>query len=380
MNDGLRRHREKRDTINGNTPRQIKNYQGMVFEQVLPAVAAIREALRDQGMTYAFAGDEVLDSGYSHVVVESSGVVGGKENTFIMPLFFRPEDKHLDKNYENRQKKRKKQQEAKTESEKQKADDIPVSEPLGHILLAVAKNGSPKAKSIQIEIRDSRQGTVDLGDIHERAREVAAIWSGMNVDPVFVDVKVVQQPHRSNACGLLTILNAWAVMLDIPLRADDQRLIKPKRNDREFLRLALEIVNLALAGFIDSRTIQAFLNVYGYSEDQGVDFQPNHIIEAVKMDPTRLRQLLHEQESKDAVENLHGPSSSQDSAHSSGSAYLKTAVFESTVQHFMDQAPEATLELAESYVADANGDLDQALTAFGIQLSQTDGPAGSKAD
>ena len=374
MNDGLGRHRDSR-AKNGNTPSQIKYYQGMIFDQALLAVATIWEALRNQGMTYAFAGEEILNPEFANAIMPGSCVIGGKENTFIMPLFF-PPDTHT--YYKKHQEKKAKQREAKTETEKQKANKIRVPQPLGHILLAVARKGSPKAESIQIEIRDSWPGIKDLGDIHKRAREVAAKWSGMNADPVFETVKVVQQPYDSNACGLLTILNAWAVMLGIPLLADRRRRTKASQ-DVEFLELGLEIVNLALDGFMDSRTIQAFLNVYGYSEDQDVNTQPSHTVDAVEMDAARLKRLLLLQKPKDAVGDLSSHSPSQASALNPGSTDSEKAKQESKVQFFTERAPEATPEQVTKFIA-ADPDIHMALVLYKSSLSKPDEPIESDAD
>ncbi len=72
---------------------------------------------------------------------------------------------------------------------------------------------------------------------------------------------------KEHSCGLYTILNAWALILGIPIQHQD--LWTPGRNAHErFVKAGLEIVNLAMTGFISSRTIQAFMNVRGYSEEQ----------------------------------------------------------------------------------------------------------------
>lgn len=89
-------------------------------------------------------------------------------------------------------------------------------------------------------------------------------------------------------------------MLDIPLLKDRQS--RKKTDGKEFLQAALEIVNLALFGFINSETIQALLNIYGYPEPQDVNSRTNLTIHAVRMDTRRLRKYLRQQKSRDGSE------------------------------------------------------------------------------
>ena len=75
-------------------------------------------------------------------------------------------------------------------------------------------------------------------------------------------------------------------MLGIPIHSgpfrrgqDDTTL--DDATDSRFVNLGHEIVNLALKGFMDSATIQAFFHVYGYSVEQRFG------------DPTRAAVLVH---------------------------------------------------------------------------------------
>ena len=352
FNQNLALHRSRLDGLN-HTPHKIQEYDGMVFEDVLVAVATIWDALRNLG-THAFAGEEQLDPAYSHVLKDGTfeplGVVGGVNGRFIMPLFFEPSPEKQDRHFRKNRARIQTQKLAKLEDKKEGNSD---PGPLGHILLAVARKGSPETNQVDIEIRDSLPGHENKDHIEQRARTLAAKWLNVEeVTPNFAYVRVITQPKRVNPCGLFTILNAWAVMLGIPLLGELKRSNHRVDNDTEFFERALEVVNLALAGCMDSRTIQAFLNVYGYSAEQHVHDFPEHSVDAVRMDPERLKRRLRHQKHKDM--DFHSPtpspSSSQGSAHSSSSAELRQALFESDVNQTLVQNPGLSREEAENLV------------------------------
>ena len=141
-------------------------------------------------------------------------------------------------------------------------------------------------------------------------------------------------------------------MLGIPLLEELKRSNHRDDNDTEFLERALDIVNLALAGCMDSRTIQAFLNVYGYSAKQDVHDLPEHTVNAVRKGPRRLERSLEHQKEKD--ENIPSltpsPSSSQGSTHSLSSAAVQKALFDSEVDRTLAQVPGLSREQAENLV------------------------------
>ena len=352
FNQNLAFCRSRADRLK-HTPYKIHGYDGMPFEDVLLAVATIWDALRNLG-TYAFVGEEHLDPAYSEALkdgtFESLGVVGGANGRFIMPLFFEPSRKKQEKYFRKNRAKVQIQKLAKLEDKKEGKSD---SGPLGHILLAVARRGSPETNQVDIEIRDSLPGCENRKHIEERAQSLAAQWLGMReVTPDFAYVTVIKQPNRVNPCGLFTILNAWAVMLGIPLLGELKRSNHGVDNDTEFFERALEIVNLALAGCMDSRTIQAFLNVYGYSAEQHVHDFPEHSVDAVRMDPERLKRKLRRQKHKDMDIPLFtpSPSSSQGSARSLSSAEVKQALEESEINHTLAKMPGLSREEAKTLV------------------------------
>ena len=148
----------------------------------------------------------------------------------------------------------------------------------GHLLLCVAELVDNEPKTVQVQVFYSRFGTVDNRYIVQKAGRVirscgwlSIIQPKQVVFRPFVRTPVPEQVGI-NTCGLHVILNAWAVMLGIPIRPKRRR--EPSKGDEmyatdeEFLKLGLRIVNLALEGFMDSTTIQAFFNVFGYSVEQ----------------------------------------------------------------------------------------------------------------
>ncbi len=230
---------------------KIESSSNMADDDVVLGIAPIWEGLKRLGRAdfdFTYAGLDVFAPGKRGV-----GAVG-RLTRFIMPLCF-----------------------ASTKAEAIATGKGKVQEP-GHLLLCVAELVDNEPKTVQVQVLDSRVGTVDNRRIVQKAERIIRTcgWLG-NTKPKqvvfrpFIGTPVPRQVGI-NACGLYVILNAWAVMLGIPI------LPKPRRepskgnekyaSDGEFLDLGLRIVNLALEGFMDSTTIQAFFNVFGYSVEQ----------------------------------------------------------------------------------------------------------------
>ncbi len=241
-------------------------------------------ALRRQGTIYAYGETDVLTGmpGYSSVI--------GRPSNFMMPLFVHDPNKI--------QKKSSKKGKKTTKSDE---------EINGHILFAVAELTQPKAdklptdnREVNLHFYDSCTGLFRNDEPHKEARRVVC-KSGWLPDDLLgrresairfnmSDISVPRQ-EGTNTCGVATILNAWAVMLGIPIQAAPQRRYARKRN---FPDRALEIINLALAGCMDSETIQAFMNVYGYStpQDPNDDRQAAQHVTAEWMSLPHLVQVL----------------------------------------------------------------------------------------
>ena len=294
----------------------------MTIEDVVLAIGSIWAALMNQSnfnkphVGYAFAGTDIFDPGEFAAGVLGSGVVG-QFNKFIMPLFFPPREKEVFEYFNRLDAGEKGDVGARTTAPTKTRSDKGRSsgngcflkeQPLGHLVLAVAKRSSSGSKDIRIVVRDSLVGHVNKDVVRLKASTIAkgSSWIGHNDEgnPAsqnpehpfsysFVDRIVPQQPKASNSCGLSTILNAWAVMLGIPTHQEVKR--RSGRSSKDYLIDGLEIVNLALSGFMDSRTIQAWMNVYGFSKRQNPrdsDEGPSFQINAVSMNLIRLQETL----------------------------------------------------------------------------------------
>lgn len=109
-----------------------------------------------------------------------------------------------------------------------------------------------------------------------------------------------------------------------------------------------------------SRTIQAFMNVFGLSEEQDLDTVEDPArARADEMDRNRLRSALVVH--KDI--KLPFPASSHSSACSPRYTNLEIAAFESKIWQFLKLIPSASQEHAKYFLAMAEGDLGKALTA-----------------
>ena len=239
---------------NGNAPTQIRSISGLAPEDVVIAIASIWEGVnRDtaenkrtgRAIAYAYAGCDILaPSGTAEVQVTGVGVVG-KRKEFIIPIL---------------------NQSAK------------------HLFLAIATvvdtDFNKKKKSgrcrVSLLIMDSRPNTISRHEMW--AQSMALIhssgWLGArNIRPHcdLSTVNFMSVPHQEgiDACGFYVILNAWAHLLRIITHNQLRR--RGSTSATAFLSQGLRIVNLVLAGFMDARTIQAFMNAHGYSTDQSPD-------------------------------------------------------------------------------------------------------------
>ena len=174
----------------------------------------------------------------------------------------------------------------------------------GHHLLCVAELVDSRPMTVQVQVFDSKVGLVDAQHIGQKAEPIIRYlgWLGNVQRNQVISRPYIRTPVPEqvgiNTCGLHVIFNAWAVMLGIPIHPTLRR--KPsKENEKyatheEFLNLGLRIVNLALEGFMDSTTIQAFFNVFGYSVEQRYGDPARAVIpvNAVGMNQDKLRRTL----------------------------------------------------------------------------------------
>lgn len=223
----------------------IESASDMKHDEVVIGIASVWEGLKRLGrphVDFTYAGLDLFVPGGGQRAI---GAVGGW-NRFIIPLFFGPQDAAI----------------------------------IGHLLLCVAELVNVQPMTVQVEVFDSLVDLVHIETIKQKAREIiddsewlVARGSGVPSPEVIFVRRPVPRQKGINTCGFSVILNAWATMLDIPICRDLSRCGRPRTgtydaSDEAFFDTGLEIVNLALGGFMDSGTIQAFFNVYGYSVRQ----------------------------------------------------------------------------------------------------------------
>ena len=78
---------------------------------------------------------------------------------------------------------------------------------------------------------------------------------------------------------------------------------------KQFHETARQIINLAWAGHMDSKTVQAFMNVYGYSsQNLRVEEKKPSVrkVKAVRMDRYTLPEIIEAQKAIDQVEASGG--------------------------------------------------------------------------
>ena len=260
----------------------IPNSSEMAEEDVVLAIAPIWEGLKRLGRPYfdfTYAGTDV----FTTIGQQRVGAVGGWSR-FIMPLFFTGEGKALESGGKGKEK----------------------FEQLRHALLVVAELVDDHPMTVQLQMYDS--GTdQDLRQIAVlQAKQIInrSGWLGTNqfTAPIVyknTTFRTVPRQVGFKTMGLHVIMNAWAYMLDIPVEGSHFRRGRTEKDrfdpqDLSFLKQGLEIVNLALEGFMDSDTIQAFFNVHGYCAEQRFGDPARAVIpvNAVGMNPDKFRRTL----------------------------------------------------------------------------------------
>lgn len=329
LRDGLGRHNAEKRRSKPADALQIRDPECINFDSILIAIGSIWNALRKANVIYAFGGSDVFepDMAGSHAhELKGCGVVGGVSK-FIMPLWFPPEvplDSHA-------------QEEAhkayKAGHNLNKISPGSAAPRLGHIAVASANRIVDGPNGIVIDVFDSAVGYVDRDVVGKQAFDLAHLssWEGRKNKKSYYPVvrpratrfwDTPQQPSKTNACGLYTILNAWAIMLEIPHRQDERR--RGIESDQNLLHIGWTIVNLALAGFMDSRTIQAYLNEFGLCERQDPAEGVRYLVNATRMNQTLFDSALDLQNQRDILtpQGYTIPSPDSEPGHGTGESSL----------------------------------------------------------
>ncbi|KAL8818962.1 MAG: hypothetical protein Q9191_007828 [Dirinaria sp. TL-2023a] len=152
--------------------------------------------------------------------------------------------------------------------EAQEQDLLHHPETVGHFILMVALKSDTNPNHYSLQRYDSFPH-IPRATILEAATNVVQFSNWLGLAPQLLEHNpflTVPTPRQQilDSCGIYTILNAWAVMLDIAIHPGNERR-ETKFNEQQFIDRAREVIDLALAGCIDMRTIRWFLHEYGYS-------------------------------------------------------------------------------------------------------------------
>ena len=319
LKDGLQRHCEyyKGQTVEfQKNCARIDSSVDMEDQPVVLAIASLWEGLRRAGIVFSFATADTFRGNRSADTVMFGNTAVFVSRPLIMPLLMNwadvktpsPPPKStqdgwgkVNSKYEDTRGKNMTKSKGKGKAAVRNTHHLGG---VGHFVLAVAERFDNN--QIQIIVMDSSPGHVGNDHVLKAARGLVTYsgWMGidghgnqLSVTPNFAaeDYRKVPTQHLGNTCGLYVILNAWAYMLGIPLRKD--RLRSHNYPHVRFHQTGLGIINLALAGFMDSSTIQAFLLVWGYAMEQDVNDPSVHVerADAVRMDQQTLQNLVIEQ-------------------------------------------------------------------------------------
>lgn len=277
LDAGLARHRGSRQQIEARetgTFTTLEALSALDQNQVVISIATIWQGLRQHGQLFAFADPDFF--GYDPPILDLAKRLVGAPEKFIMPILWHDQPgKEIQAGKETY---------------------------LGHFVLFVAE-WCPEPGEVRLELFNSSTSGPSTQQLVTRAKELimGSHWpdsQAQKAEPSFFSyVRSVACPIQEgvNTCGFSVILNAWCVMLGIPISPTDKRR-ELKGSHKIFLKTGLEIVNLALKGCMDAHTIQAFVNYWGYSQDQKYpeDLLANNVA-AVRMDGELLNTALYEQ-------------------------------------------------------------------------------------
>ena len=281
LKDGITHHVAQALANHDLKPR-IKTTEALLDEDAFMAIASVWEGLRQAGIVYAFGTLPTFRGNRQQAtqITGTEAVLG--PHPLIIPLFFGEEMPPEGKRRNRR------------------------NPPIGHHLLAIAAiNASGDDRTVTAFVHDSAPGTIPKKKIQEAIDGLVRFTGWMGIDAVgkplmvtptinYVDVITPRQEGR-HSCGFNLILNAWTVMLGLTFHSYQQRLTETTL--KEFHSAGLSLINLALAGHMNSTTIQAFLIVHGYAlpnSDGGLAH-----MHAVALDTAKLDQIMAELRERD---------------------------------------------------------------------------------
>lgn len=314
----------------------LQNEKDLSDEEVVKGIITLWTALQNQGKHFAFGSTNTFLGCRSAGFDVMDLAVKGPKYPFIMPLIFPPDSDDTEHGM------------PKSTFGQQKGMKRP-SPGIGHHLLAVARVADG---FILVTVLNSLHTCVKHKKIEEVATSVitGSGWLGKDPQgakplPVWPTVKfeypTVPTQEGLNTCGLYVILNAWATMLELEITPNRTRRRLPEKEMPEtpFITALMELINLAIAGYLDTETIVAFLVSYGYIlEPRDLDIIPKAQLDR-NFNQGLVAQALYESRRQEMVELAKAPE--QDIANED-------------VQYVMDKTG-CTHELAKKAVESSRG-------------------------
>lgn len=260
----------------------IDSATALLDEHVHIAIASVWEGLRQSGFFIAFGTLVTFRANreQSLQVPDSEAVLGPEP--MVIPLFL------------GREMPAEKVQQPKTVKRRRRKAR---AEPLGHHLLAVVVKQNDEA--VDALIFDSAPGVRSSEEIQNVVGGLIRNTGWMGIDagggrlPVTPTIEyfypTIPLQEGEDTCGFYQILNAWAMMLGIVIHPDRQR--RTTTNSEDFLIQGVHIFNLAINGFMDSTTIEAFMKVHGYS-DENPNRPLDSRIDTVAMSTAKLDEIM----------------------------------------------------------------------------------------
>lgn len=316
----------------------LHDCKNLFDEEVVKGIATLWTALQNQGKYFAFGSTNTF-IGYRSVDFHDmkEPAVKGPNYPFIMPLVFAPSSDNTQHGHPN------------SEFDPSKARPLPTT---GHHILAVARvTDGP----IVVTVLDTMPHLLECARIEEVVTDVVTRsgWLGKDKNdlplPVWPTVKFeypkVPEQEDLNTCGIYVILNAWATMLELEIAPQKARLLLPQEMTPKvpFLTSAIDLINLAIAGHLDTETIVAFFFSYGYIlEPRDPNSIPNVRLDQ-NLNQNLVEQAIYESRQKDTGELPKDP----------------IQVAEDDVQRIMDKTG-CTPKCAKRAVENARGILNVA--------------------
>jgi hypothetical protein len=259
MEAGLQHFRRQRYAAGGSNAAQIERSVNLLDEDVVLAIASLWEGLRQNGVEFAYGTANCFRGNRDAATVMEGMTVVLQPHPLIMPLLFVRE-------YSSDTR-------APTGTAKRGHN------PIGHLILAVAERPSAASNDVRLIFMDSAPQPNARQTYRDSVQGLVRYSGWMGVDaaghalpsnPRFTEEwRPCPLQEGGNTCGMSTIFNAWAYMLGIPVVPSGVRRKRAvNKGTRAYMATGLEIVNLAIAGLMDSGTIQAFMNYYGYSDHE----------------------------------------------------------------------------------------------------------------